>query len=124
MCRFLLLSLVSLAGCAGAGNGTTPAPASSSPAPEAAPAADPAPTPAPREPDPSASFVMTAPVESGFKHCCGNLELKMEVQCGDRLKRCYVRQDGRWLQTFGRHCKQELGASCYLHTCDEVCSLD
>lgn len=94
-----------------------------------APVADPQPAPPPPQaaaPEPAAAeppvaFVATAAVEPGFVHCCGTLDIKMEVECGDRLKRCYVREDGEWKQTYGRHCKSALGSACYLHMCDDAC---
>lgn len=68
------------------------------------------------------SFIETPPVETRFKHCCGNLDFKMEVDCQDQLRRCYEYKNGSWTQTFGRRCKEELGELCYQKLCNEVCN--
>ena len=68
------------------------------------------------------TFVETPAVEANFQHCCGNLEFKMEVDCQDQLRRCYTYESGKWTQTFGRRCKEELGEECYQRLCNEVCN--
>jgi hypothetical protein len=61
------------------------------------------------------------PVESGFTHCCGSARYRMEIECGEMLKRCYEYSGGGWHQTYGRHCKEQLGEACYLEDCDAKC---
>lgn len=116
----MFVVLATLAGCAGTATQPAPEPTTAAPA---APAAAPEPVEAAEEPEssPQASFVATPAVDPGFTHCCGDLHYKMEVDCGDRLKRCYVREGGEWKQTYGRHCKSQLGSACYLHLCDDAC---
>lgn len=62
-----------------------------------------------------------SPVEPGFTNCCGTERYRMEIECGEMLKRCYENQGGTWRQTYGRHCKEELGEACYLEDCDAKC---
>lgn len=45
----------------------------------------------------------------------------MEVDCSERLMRCYSNTGSDWEQTFGRHCQQALGNGCYLRGCIDVC---
>jgi len=86
------------------------------------PGAEPSPTwaaasvPAAAEP-----AVVMAPVEAGFTHCCGSERYRIEIECGEMLKRCYENKGGRWRQTYGRHCKETLGEACYLEDCDSKC---
>jgi hypothetical protein len=60
-------------------------------------------------------------VEPGFTPCCGSARYRMEIECGEMLKRCYEYKNGGWKQTYGRHCKEQLGESCYLEDCDSKC---
>lgn len=108
-----------VAACTGGSGGPAPAPEQ-----PAVAVAEPARSgvAGPKEVAEEAVFVSTPAVEQGFTHCCGTLDYKMEVECGDRLKRCYIQEDGQWKQTYGRHCKRNLGDSCYLHLCDDACS--
>jgi len=85
------------------------------PAPSA-PLADPSDSAAGADP----SAAPTA-VEPGFINCCGSARYRIEIECGEMLKRCYEREAGEWRQTYGRHCKEELGESCYLDGCDSRC---
>jgi hypothetical protein len=94
------------------------------------PAARPPPPPTPAAPAPGQA-VAVAPqaqyfaeaAEPGFRHCCGNDEFQLDIECGERLARCYERDDdASWRQTYGRHCKEQLGASCYLHGCLDKCA--
>ncbi len=62
-----------------------------------------------------------SPVEPGFTNCCGTERYRMEIECGEMLKRCYENQSGIWRQTYGRHCKEQLGEACYLEDCDAKC---
>ena len=62
-----------------------------------------------------------APVEVGFTPCCGSARYRIEIECGEMLKRCYEYQGGSWRQTYGRHCKEQLGEGCYLEDCDAKC---
>ena len=62
-----------------------------------------------------------SPSQTGFLNCCGNKKFKLAMDCKQRLMRCYENRGGRWIQTFGRHCKRALGSDCYLHACDERC---
>ena len=64
---------------------------------------------------------MLAPVEAGFTHCCGSERYRIEIECGEMLKRCYENKGGTWRQTYGRHCKEQLGEACYLEECDAKC---
>lgn len=60
-------------------------------------------------------------IEDGFTHCCGNAEYVMEMDCSDRLLRCYKRSGDSWKQTFGKHCRNALGEECYLQQCNTIC---
>jgi len=99
------------------------------PAPHPAPAPEPPPSgpePAPswlEEPAPPVepAVAVVAPVEAGFTFCCGSEKFRMEIQCGEMLKRCYENKRGKWRQTYGRHCKEKLGESCYLELCEAKC---
>jgi hypothetical protein len=62
-----------------------------------------------------------APIEAGFTPCCGTERYRIEIECGEMLKRCYENKGGIWRQTYGRHCKAELGEACYLEDCDAKC---
>jgi hypothetical protein len=62
-----------------------------------------------------------SPVEAGFTHCCGSEQYRIEIECGEMLKRCYENKGGIWRQTYGRHCKEQLGEACYLERCDAKC---
>jgi hypothetical protein len=70
---------------------------------------------------PAAPALAMEPVEPGFTHCCGSERFRIEIECGEMLKRCYENQGGQWHQTYGRHCKDELGEACYLQECDAKC---
>ena len=59
--------------------------------------------------------------EEGFTHCCGDVEFAMQVDCSDRLLRCYTSEQGNWKQTYGRNCKSALGPGCYERGCISVC---
>lgn len=59
--------------------------------------------------------------EEGFTHCCGDLEYVMQIDCSDRLLRCYANEEQGWHQTYGRNCKSALGSSCYERGCISVC---
>ncbi|HTE54914.1 MAG TPA: hypothetical protein VK698_28870 [Kofleriaceae bacterium] len=89
------------------------------------PPAEPAgadPSPAWASGGPAASpAVALAPVEAGFTNCCGTERYRIEIECGEMLKRCYENQGGTWRQTYGRHCKENLGEACYLEDCDAKC---
>jgi hypothetical protein len=96
------------------------------------PASRPPPPPTPAAPAPGQA-VAVAPqahaqhfaeaAEPGFSHCCGNDEFQLDIECGERLARCYERDgDESWRQTYGRHCKEQLGTSCYLHGCADKCA--
>ncbi len=65
--------------------------------------------------------VVMSPVEAGFTHCCGSERYRIEIECGEMLKRCYENKGGTWRQTYGRHCKEQLGEGCYLEECDAKC---
>lgn len=95
-------------------------------------------TTAPEPPSPSGRRAATAPppaptqeqvsyaarvpgLEPGFMHCCGDTEYMMEVDCSERLMRCYSNTGDHWKQTYGRHCKQNLGQACYLEACVVAC---
>jgi hypothetical protein len=73
-----------------------------------------------REPDRALAARM-GPSEPGFTFCCGERELKMEIDCSEMIKRCYERADSGWRATYGRHCKRALGEACYLELCDARC---
>jgi hypothetical protein len=59
--------------------------------------------------------------EPGFTHCCGDFDHVMQVDCNERLLRCYANESSGWHQTYGRNCKSALGASCYERGCLDVC---
>lgn len=68
------------------------------------------------------SYVNVGPgIESGFAHCCGNDQYRMEIECSEGLLRCYQWTGGRWKQTYGKHCKSALDQQCYEQTCARVC---
>ena len=74
------------------------------------------------QPEPAVQqAVVMSPVETGFTHCCGSERYRIEIECGEMLKRCYENKGGRWRQTYGRHCKETLGEACYLEDCDSKC---
>ncbi len=60
-------------------------------------------------------------LEVGFTHCCGDVEYVMQVDCSDRLMRCYANESDGWQQTYGRSCKEALGQGCYERGCVSVC---
>ena len=60
-------------------------------------------------------------LEPGFTHCCGDVDYVMQVDCSDRLMRCYSNEDHDWHQTYGRNCKEALGQGCYEQGCLSVC---
>lgn len=91
---------------------TAPPPAAPPPAPTPMPEPAPAPAPAP---------VLPSAVEPGFTHCCGNDQFRIEIECGQMVKRCYESKQGGWKQTYGRHCLKSLGQDCYLSECDSRC---
>jgi len=59
--------------------------------------------------------------EVGFTHCCGDYDFAMQVDCSERLLRCYSSEGGHWAQTYGRNCKSALGSGCYERGCNSVC---
>ena len=59
--------------------------------------------------------------EPGFMHCCGDESYMMEMNCSDRLMRCYAHRGNRWKQTYGKQCKRALSQECYLETCSALC---
>lgn len=59
--------------------------------------------------------------DPGFTHCCGNSNYMMEMDCNERLMRCYAHKGSKWRQTYGKHCKRALDQVCYLATCNVVC---
>jgi hypothetical protein len=90
------------------------------------------PAPPPSGPEPSPDWLAESvpaaepavamdPVEAGFTHCCGSERYRIEIECGEMLKRCYEKKGSTWRQTYGRHCKEELGEDCYLQDCDAKC---
>ena len=90
----------------------------------------PAPPPSGPEPEPDwlsrpepavEQATAMSPVEVGFTHCCGSERYRIEIECGEMLKRCYENKGGTWRQTYGRHCKEQLGEGCYLEECDAKC---
>jgi len=85
------------------------------------PGAEPSPTWAAASVPAAEPAVVMAPVEAGFTHCCGSERYRIEIECGEMLKRCYENKGGRWRQTYGRHCKETLGEACYLEDCDSKC---
>jgi hypothetical protein len=90
------------------------------PPPAAPPGSDPSPSWS-SGPSGEASSVALAPIEAGFTNCCSTEQYRIEIECGEMLKRCYEQQNGMWRQTYGRHCKEHLGESCYLEDCDAKC---
>lgn len=64
---------------------------------------------------------VTPGFEAGFTHCCGDFDHVMQVDCSDRLLRCYENQQGSWRQTYGRVCAKALEPSCYERGCIYVC---
>ena len=64
---------------------------------------------------------ITPGFEAGFTHCCGDFDHVMQVDCSDRLLRCYENQHGSWRQTYGRVCQKALEPSCYERGCIYVC---
>ena len=90
------------------------------PPPSAPPGSDPSPTWASGASATGASEAL-APIEAGFTNCCSTERYRIEIECGEMLKRCYEQQDGLWRQTYGRHCKEHLGESFYLEDCDAKC---
>jgi hypothetical protein len=92
------------------------------PPPEPAPVA-PEPEPTPRTVElEDGSYIQIAPgLEPGFTHCCGDSQYMMEIDCSERLMRCYQKGSAGWKQTYGKHCKSALGQGCYLHACNDVC---
>ncbi|HLU66170.1 MAG TPA: hypothetical protein VKZ63_07830 [Kofleriaceae bacterium] len=104
----LVIAVALVAACPGA-SPTPPGPA----APIAAPGA--APAPAVEQP------TEVQAVEAGFTHCCGNASYRIEIECGNMVKRCYSSETGAWRQTYGRHCLASLGEACYLQDCDAKC---
>lgn len=108
--------LILVAACGGTATDTTTPP----------PAPEPSAEPEPIDTTPAMQSRLDAPqedpVESGFNHCCGNSEFRLQIRCEDRLMRCYERnRRGRWNQTYGRHCKRELTDNCYLEGCSPSC---
>jgi hypothetical protein len=103
----LAIAALLLVACPGA---KAPPPAPPEPAPAIEPIAEPAPSPA-----------LVQAVEAGFTHCCGNSSFRIEIDCGQMVKRCYSNETGDWRQTYGRHCRRTLGESCYLEDCDAKC---
>jgi hypothetical protein len=73
----------------------------------------------------NSSEARTGPIkpgfELGFTHCCGDYDYVMQVDCGEQLLRCYANESSGWKQTYGRNCKNALGAGCYERGCLDVC---
>lgn len=90
------------------------------PPPSAPPGSDPSPSWSSGT-SPEAPGLALAPIEAGFTNCCSTDQYRIEIECGEMLKRCYENQNGVWRQTYGRHCKEHLGQSCYLEDCDAKC---
>ncbi len=68
------------------------------------------------------SYVELRPgIEAGFAHCCGDDQLRLEIECSDGLVRCYRQAGDEWKQTYGKHCKRGLDQQCYEQTCARVC---
>lgn len=59
--------------------------------------------------------------DPGFTHCCGDEGYMMEMDCSERLMRCYENRGTHWKQTYGKHCKRNLDQECYLQTCNAIC---
>lgn len=60
-------------------------------------------------------------VEAGYRYCCGNDSYRLDIGCNYLEMRCYRRTELGWVRTYGRFCKEQLGAPCYPNGCDEVC---
>lgn len=101
-------------------------------APPPLPALQSAPAPAPEQAVPAptsrtvmlddGSYVELRPgVEQGFAHCCGDENIRLEIECSDGLVRCYQQIGNRWEQTYGKHCKRSLDQQCYEQACARVC---
>jgi len=100
-------------------------------------ASPPPPSPPPKAPEPALATPPAAPrivqledgsyvelsagVEPGFAHCCGDEHYQIEIECSDGLLRCYEKSGKRWKQTYGKHCKASLDQQCYEQTCVRVC---
>ncbi|MCP4447166.1 MAG: hypothetical protein GY811_17730 [Myxococcales bacterium] len=80
-------------------------------------------TPAPRVVKlENGSYVeLRAGLESGFAHCCGDNQHRLDIECSDGLMRCYKWTGRRWDQTYGKHCKLALTQQCYEQACVRVC---
>ena len=89
--------------------------------PAAAPVTPAEPAPAPASEPASQPAAAPAPIEAGFTYCCGNGSYRMEVMCGDMLKRCYQNVAGTWHQTYGHYCRERLGDDCFLQDCEARC---
>ncbi len=111
----IALLLCGAAACRGASASPTPPPV-----PEAVEAT---PLPAPRVVKlEDGTYVEIRPgLESGFAHCCGDEQYRMEIECSDGLLRCYQQTGKRWKQTYGNHCESALDQQCYEQACTSVC---
>lgn len=89
--------------------------------PAAAPVTPAEPAPAAAGPPAAEPAATPAPIEAGFTYCCGNGSYRMEVMCGDMLKRCYQNVAGTWHQTYGHYCRDQLGDDCFLQDCEARC---
>lgn len=115
----LALSLVSGAGCVASvpsqGHAVSSGQEAASPAAAAPEASE----------DQDAFSSQSSPVEPGFEpgftHCCGDFNYVMQVDCSERLLRCYQNKSSGWHQTYGRNCKSALGSGCYERGCLSVC---
>ena len=114
------LTLALLMMASGACSGSSASKPASSPVPEAVETTS---SPAPREIklDDGSYVELSAGIESGFAHCCGDDQYRMEIECSDGLLRCYRRTGQRWEQTYGKYCKAALDQQCYEQTCVRVC---
>lgn len=98
---------------------TTPAPPQPQPQVITAPQPDPTPRVIKLE---DGSYLEIRPgMQPGFTHCCGDSAYMMQIDCSDRLMRCYESKRGHWKQTYGKYCKHALAEECYLQTCNLVC---
>jgi len=60
-------------------------------------------------------------IEEGYQFCCGDDRFRLDIGCSYLEMRCYRRTELGWVRTYGRFCKEQLGAPCYPNGCDEVC---
>ncbi len=111
---FFVALLVLVAGCY---IEPAPPPPAAPPPPRSRVVRASAPAPAP----PVRVAARRASVEVGYQFCCGNDRYRLDIGCSYLELRCYQRTELGWVRTYGRFCKEELGAPCYPNGCDEVC---